>query len=267
MRLLILTTCSLLFFTAVSAQQNYDVSLISKELMPYANAVIRNSETTIEVKDLNNVDYHVVKAITIFNKNGDDRAQLAVEYDKITELKSIKGSIYNSFGKQVSKFSKSDCEDYSAAHDFSLFEDARMKVYTPTVTEYPYTIVYDYEYRSKETLGISSWEPVEHTGVAVEKSSFTFICKPDFNIKYKAENLSDNPLISTDTHGLKTYTWQLNNRKAAKHEPFSPYHSNYLPSVQLAPQSFTYYSIKGTYNNWADLGKWEYTNLIASRQN
>jgi hypothetical protein len=266
MRLLIITTCLLLFFTTISAQQNYDVSLISKELMPYATAIIRNSETTIEVKDLNNVNYHIVKAITVLNKNGDNRGRLVVEYDKITELKSIKGSIYNSFGKQISKFSKSDCEDFSNAHDFSLFEDARVKVYTPAVTEYPYTIVYDYEYRSKETLDIGSWEPVEHTGVAVEKSSFTFICKQDFNINYKAENISDKPFISTDSHGLKTYTWQLNNQKAIRNEPFSPYHNSFLPRIQLAPQNFTYYGIGGTYNSWADLGKWEYNNLIANRQ-
>ena len=266
MRLFNLTGCLLLLSMAANAQQNYDVSLIPKELMPYANAVVRSSNETVEVKDLNDVEYHITKAITILNKNGDDRARLIAEYDKMTELKYIKGYIYNSFGQQISKFSKSDCEDYSAAHDFSLFEDARMKVYTPSITQYPYTIVYDYAYRSKQTLDLDKWEPVEHHGVAVEKSSFTFICKPDFNIKYKAAKVTAEPLITTDAHGLKTYTWQISNQKAAKYEPYSPHYSDYLPSVEIAPQKFNYYGIDGSYNNWTELGKWEYDNLISTRQ-
>ena len=61
---------------AASAQNNYDASLIPKDLLPYASAVVRNEEITIEVKDLDNAIYHVKRAITVLNKNGDDVAQL-----------------------------------------------------------------------------------------------------------------------------------------------------------------------------------------------
>ncbi len=61
-----------------SAQNTYDVNLIPKELLPYASAVVRNEETTVEVKDLDNVIYHVKRVVTILNKNGDDEADLNV---------------------------------------------------------------------------------------------------------------------------------------------------------------------------------------------
>jgi len=35
---------------AAKAQQNYDASLIPKDLLPYASSVVRNEEMTIEVR-------------------------------------------------------------------------------------------------------------------------------------------------------------------------------------------------------------------------
>ena len=63
-------TLFLLLFLATSgyAQQNYAVSLIPKELLPYASAVVRNEEVSTEVKDLDNTIYHVKTAITVLNK-------------------------------------------------------------------------------------------------------------------------------------------------------------------------------------------------------
>jgi hypothetical protein len=174
----------LLAFSAASAQQSYDASLIPKELLPYASAVVRNEQITIEVKSLDDVSYHVKKAITVLNKNGDDIAHMAVYYDKTTAIKYIKGYVYNGFGKPVGKFSEKDFHDQSAANDFSLFEDVRVKHYIPAVTDYPYTIEYEYEVKNKQSLNFEGWQPVSDTNEAVENSSYQFICKPDFKIRY-----------------------------------------------------------------------------------
>jgi len=148
---------------------------------------------------------------------------------------------------------------------FSLFEDVRLKHYLPAITNYPYTIAYEYEERSKQSLDFDKWKPNPYPGVAVEKSSFSFTCKPDFPIKYKETNVPGKENI-TNSQGLKTYTWQVNNLKAIKHEPFSPYSENYLTSVQIAPEKFSYYGIKGSFNSWNELGKWEYDKLLADRK-
>ena len=59
MRSVIITFCLLISGIVANAQENYDASLISKDILPYASAVVRNEEISIEVKDLNNTIYHV----------------------------------------------------------------------------------------------------------------------------------------------------------------------------------------------------------------
>jgi len=261
-----ITLFLLLFCANAIAQNNYDASLISKDLLPYASAVVRNEEVTIDVKDLDNVIYHYKKAITILNKNGDDDARIVIEHDKSNILKNVKGMVYNEFGKQTAKFSESDFEDVSAVDNFSLFEDSRVKHYMPAVNDYPYTVEYEYEIRSKQSLDFDTWEPNPKTGLSVEKSKFTFICKPDFNIRYKEVNLPGKVTVDSTKSGLKTYTWQIQHMKAVKDEPYSPYSAAYLTSVKIAPEKFIYYGLSGSFTNWKELGKWEYDKWVANRQ-
>ena len=78
MKWIVLIFCLLLFNSAVIAQQNYEVSRIPKELLPYASAIVRHSEENIAVKDLDNATHHVKKAITVLNKNGDHLATMVL---------------------------------------------------------------------------------------------------------------------------------------------------------------------------------------------
>jgi hypothetical protein len=250
----------------VRAQQNYDASLIPKELLPYASAVVRDEEQNIIVEDFDNTLVHFKTAVTILNKNGDHMAHINIEHDKITVIKYVKGAIYNQFGKQIGKFSEGDFEDANAWDGFSLFTDARIKHYFPSFSEYPYTIVYEYQLRLKQSLEFPQWEPVRNFGIAVEKSLFTFSCKPNFNIRYKETNITEKVNMSSNSTNSKIYNWSISNLKAIKPEPLSPYYKNYLPGVQIAPEKFSYYGINGSFTNWKELGKWEYEKLLTNRQ-
>ncbi|RZL30040.1 MAG: DUF3857 domain-containing protein, partial [Pedobacter sp.] len=160
------------------AQENYDADLIPSALRNRANATIRNEETVVDMRSRDNVLYSVKQAITVLNKNGDENARLVLFYDKNTAIKSIKGEVFNEFGKLTHKFSQSDFKDESAVQGFSLFEDNRVKHFLPAVNSYPYTVVYTYEIRFKQNLNIPNWIPKPSADVAVEKSTYTFICKP-----------------------------------------------------------------------------------------
>src|SRR5206468_7030855 len=177
----------------------------------------------------------------------------------------IKGLVYDQFGKQVSKFSEKDFQDYSNVSEVSLFEDSRIKHYKPVVTDYPYTLEYEYEVRSKQSLNFNDWQPNPYYGTAVEKSSYTFICKPDFKIRYKEFNYSGKAETGTDKDGKTTYTWKVSNLKAVKSEPYSPDDEQYLTVVKFAPEQFVYEGHKGAFTNWNDLGKWQYSELLSSR--
>lgn len=249
----------------LSAQNIYSVASIPKELMPYASAVVRNEETTVEVKALDNVIYHVKRAVTILNKNGDDEAEIAIFYDKTRAIKEAAGFIYDEYGTQIAKFSEGGFVDESAAHDFSLFEDSRVKLYKPPVSVYPYTIIYEYEVRSKQSLTFRDWRPDYSNGTSVEKSSYTFICKPDFKFRYKERNMPGKMTEGSRADGTKTYAWDVKNLKATRQEPYSPAKDVYGISLRIAPENFKYSGISGTFTGWDDLGKWEYDKLLSTR--
>src|ERR1700733_3807926 len=100
-------------FTGVRAQQNYEVGLIPKELLIHANSVVRDEETSIEVKDMDKAVEQGKKAVTVLNTKGDENARVVIYYDKGDAVKSIRGVVYNEFGKQLTKFSGSDFSDVS----------------------------------------------------------------------------------------------------------------------------------------------------------
>jgi hypothetical protein len=266
MRAICTTFCLLMVITFANAQADYNASLISKDLLPYASAVIRNKDVTIEVKDADNTIYHIKTAITVLNKNGDDIARIVIWHNRSNTIRYVKGTLYNEFGQPTGKFAEKDFADVNAASDMSLFEDSRVKHYIPSTGSYPYTIEYECELRSKQSLNFDDWQPNEAVGLAVEKSSFTFICKPDFNIRYKEINLPPSVITGTTKDGLKTYTWQVTNLKAIKDEPYSPNRDKYLSTVKIAPENFKYEGISGTFTNWKELGKWNYDKLLVNRQ-
>ncbi|HEY4325767.1 MAG TPA: DUF3857 domain-containing protein [Mucilaginibacter sp.] len=243
------------------AQQNYDVGLIPKDILAGANAVIRNEETSIEVKDLDNVVYHVKKSITIVNRNGDNMAPIVLEHDKLKNIKLIKGSIYNAAGIQTGKFGEKDFEDVTPYDGFSLFVDNKIKHFTPAAGGYPYTIVYEMEFQFKQSLYFYDWEPAQ-IGLAVENATYTFICKPEFNIRYKEIHLSTKVQTSTNHAGMKVYLWQVNNVKASRAEPFG---FSQLAKVKIASEEFNYGGMPGAFNSWETLGKWEYDHLLYNR--
>ncbi|HJP64246.1 MAG TPA: DUF3857 domain-containing protein [Mucilaginibacter sp.] len=257
---LLLLTCG-----RASAQNNYAASLIPKELLSYASAVVRDEEITTEVKEPDNVTMHVKRVITVLNKNGDDKANLNVFYDNLVSVKYIKGFIYNEFGKVERKISERDFSDEAVNDGFSLFQDDRVKHYSKAVIDYPYTVEFEYELKVKQSLNFQPWEPQYQTNVAVEKSIYTFICKPAFNIRYKEFNLPSKVAQSANKDGGKVYTWTAENLKARRDEPWSPVEDQYRIKLIVAPEKFYYDKHSGSFTNWQQLGKWEYDDLLKSR--
>lgn len=254
-----------LFFVPCFAQINYDADLIPATLRNRANAVIRNQETIVDMQSPNNVLYGVTQSITVLNKSGDEDARLVLFYDKNTAIKSVKGEVYNEVGKLIGKFAQSDFKDESAVHDFSLFEDSRVKHYLPNISVYPYTVVYTYEIRFKQNLIIPTWTPKPDNTVAVEKSTYTFICKPTDQFRIKTQNIIVKPEEQVDEK-QKKLTWRVTGLTAQRDEPYSPDLGNFQTSVKISPVDFNYYNYKGSYTNWQELGKWYYKDLLSERR-
>lgn len=265
MKTLFLLLLSLGINTICCAQSNYAVDKIPASLKTNANSVIRDEETTVEMRDVDQVLLSVKKVVTVWNKNGDPRAELALHYDKSTVIQRIKGQVLDAFGNQIYKFSQSDFNDESAVSNGSLYIDYRVKYYSPLVRTYPYTVVYEYELKNKQNLILPDWYANPYPDQSIEKSKYNFITKPGDEIRIKENNYPGKAEIIT-AEKTKSYTWQMSNTPAMKKEPFAPNPDDYKTSVKLAAKQFSYYGHKGQYENWAELGKWVYEELIKNRQ-
>ncbi len=243
----------------------YDTDKIPTQLKSRAGAVIRNMETAVDMRAPENVILTVKKAITVLSKSAEDRASLYLYYNKSTSIKSIKGLILNAAGTAVAKFNQDNFVDESASSDYSLFEDARIKIYRPNALSYPYTVIYEYEIRYKQNLIIPDWYANPYPDVAVENTRYTFTCRPEDKFRIKSFNFKGQPAES-NTDKSKTLTWKLANINAFKREPFAPDPDSYLTYIKIAPEQFSYYGYKGNYQDWNQLGKWVYDDLIKSRQ-
>lgn len=248
-------------------QQSYAVSDISSELKVRAGAVVRNEELTIEVKSFNQVDYRYKRAVTILNSSADSEAKIAVWYNKTRNIKSIKATIYNEFGVPVSKISAKDFRDESAASNYSLFEDARVKRFNPAMITYPFTLEYEYEIRSRQSLLFPEWSAIQGEGVSLELSRFTFLCGVDFAIRFKELNYPEKAVVNTDAKGQKSYVWEVKNVKALKAEPYSQDPSLVMPSVKVAPVKFTFQDVSGSFTDWKEYGLWMNEALLKGKDN
>lgn len=256
---------ALTVFSYTNAQQLYNAGSVPKDLLPRASAVVRDMKVNVDVRDLNDVIYTEKKAITVFNKNGDDDAAIQIWYDKSRQLKSVKGTVYNEFGIAVAKISEKNFSDVSAANDFSLYEDSRVKIFKPAVNAYPYTIEYEYEVQAKQTLYFDDWYPNRSTGISVENASYTFTCKPNFKIRIKENNYPGKAEGGINGKGLTVYFWQIQNIKALRDEPYSPDADRFLTRVSIAPEKFAYRGLSGSFTNWTEYGKWVSEDLLKGR--
>ena len=175
---ILLLVCLNLMMLGATGQTFYPVAEIPKNLLPYASAVVRSMETVIEVKDLNTTINHYKLVVTILNKNGDDQADMVIWYDKGRRIKYIKGVVYDEYGKPTAKFSEKNFLDFSAGDGFSMFVDTRLKHYKPSVVAYPYTLEYEYEVQSRQTLNFGDWNPNGDIGTAVQHSVYNLSVHP-----------------------------------------------------------------------------------------
>ncbi|MFB2118829.1 DUF3857 domain-containing protein [Parapedobacter sp. 2B3] len=249
-----------------AAQSDYAVAHIPVALKSRADAVVRREEVVVDMLSPTKVYHRVHRAITVFNRGGEERARLVIHYDKATVIKRIEGAVYDGDGVLLRKFTKRDCRDESAVSNFSLYEDSRVKHYLPAMAGYPYTIVYSYEVERKQNLIIPAWRPEAYWDVAVQHSQYTFTCAESDAVRVRAANYRGNAEHSV-AGGRSTTTWAVDNLPARRYEPYSPDPETYKTTVRIAPVNFGYYKHKGQYSNWEELGKWMFGALLSEGMN
>ena len=152
MHKIVLSITILFVFSSQAADRKFPVSSIPLPLLKNANVVKRMEQTEFTIL---NPGASVLKshyALTILNENGRNHAALEIYYDKLRQVPSIEGILYDALGNEIKKLKNKDIGDQSAIDDNNLMEDSRKKVHNFYYGNYPYTIEYIVEQKFNTTF-------------------------------------------------------------------------------------------------------------------
>jgi hypothetical protein len=245
-------------FSLHAGDGDYAVSKISPALLKNADAVLRLEELSFEVISTRQAIEKNHFVITILNENGDKWSEFAEYYDKLREVSSVEGYLYDANGKQLKKMKYKDLEDISGVGESSLIEDNRIKRHNFYYRVYPYTIEYDIEIHYNHTMFFPGWIPQGDEKLSVELSRFTVICPSDYQFRYKAFNYNGEPHVTTEKN-KKTTVWFAKDMLALIEEANQPDWHELTTTIITAPTSFQFGDYKGDMSSWQGLGKFQYT--------
>jgi len=244
--------------------QDYQVSLIPDSLKTNAHSVIRAYNVEMELKSYNAGSEKITKAITILDKEGESIGYLAIPYDKNTNVSIKQIVLFDSNGKKVKSIKQSEITDSPEFNSSELFSESRIKYYKPLNSQYPYTVMYEYELDMKNIISLGCWMPLSNYNLSVQQSKLTFshparvkINKKEINIQEKSSELHNDIIVDS---------WEINNMTALESEPYSTSLSERVPCLYLMPSRLIYDKYEGNADNWLDYGLWMYS-LYQNRDN
>lgn len=230
-----------MFLSLALQAQFYDAELISKK-------------TEIEVKNnkLTKSEYFEIK---INNRAGEVYSKIGIPYSKLNRVSKLDAYIKDSKGAIVRKLKASEIVEQSYISDISFYEDNLVKVFTLKHNNYPYTIVYSYQYQFDEFLEIDRWLPVLDTDIPTHDAVLTVTLPSDYQISYLGNHIEEP--VKSIAGNLVTYRWKAVYTDVIEPELFSPPLTNSLPSVRIVPNYFRF-DINGSFDSWTSYGNWHY---------
>lgn len=236
---------------------------IPPELKEDANAVVRNNITEITIEDVNRMVVTKKMVVTVLNKLGNSDAGIYESYDNDTKITNLSAIIYDAFGNEIKKFKERDFTDVSAVDGGTLYSDSRVKYIDYTPISYPYTLVFESEYRTSTTGFIPWWIPVNGYYVSVEKSSYTLKNPKAIPWRIKETNFADYDIEKKESDTELNYS--LVKKTALEYENQSPAYRDILPIVKIALNKFSLKGVYGEATNWEEFGKWMHESLLVGR--
>ena len=257
--LISLFTCNLIF----SQENTYASTLIPDELTEDANAVVRNSIIEITIKGIDKMVVYEKEVVTVLNELGNVDARIAKGYNNDTKITKLSAKIYDALGKQIKKYSKRKFSDVSAISGGTLYSDERVKYVDYIPVAYPYTVVFESEYKNSSTGFIPRWLPTKEYYVGIEKSQYKLNNPLKIIVRTKKKNFKNYPIQDKSSEFNLHYIFE--NQRAIKPEALTIASRDFMPYLIVASNNFSLKGVKGYASNWKEFGKWENNNLISGR--
>jgi hypothetical protein len=186
---------------------------------------------------------------TILNEAGDKFADYTTYYDKFNSINDLSGRLYDASGKKIKEVKRKDISDHASYDGYSLMIDDRYKEHNFYCRDYPYTIEYEEEDEQTQMFSLPIWDPQISAYMSVQVSKLIVETPSSYKFRYKQFNLTTEPQITQKGDKI-IYTWQVNDLTTKKPELFQPGWREIMPSVMLAPTTFSIDDYKGDMNTW-----------------
>ncbi|MDB5271317.1 MAG: hypothetical protein JWP58_4357 [Hymenobacter sp.] len=238
----------------------YAVADIPAALREGASAVVRADDEVVTVKSAGRLVHTVHRVITVFGDAGDDLGRHMVSYDALNSLSYLRGAVYDADGRLLHQLRAAEIHDQGVGDaGGSFMTDVRVRYADLRQPQMPYTVEFDYEIVSDNTLFYPTWQPQEAEGVAVQEATLHVITPSALPLRYQERRLPTGTALAHTTAGSQeTYDWKLANLPAVDEEESAPPLAYLTPAVALAPGTFEVQGHKGTCATWQGLGQWSY---------
>jgi hypothetical protein len=236
-------------------QALFSASGIPDSLKEDANSVVRYSMDEILVKGPGKMSIRHHSLTTVLNEKGDREAVIQLTYNKKYDNYSfVDVHIYNSDGKAIKKYHKSDMYDGLASDDETLVNDERFLGLKHTVANYPETIEIEYEENITSLIDLGKWL-IQEPEQSIQNASYHISIDSTAGFRYLNRNTFLKP-IKTKQNSVDSYLWRASNLKAIKIEEGAK-SWRVLPAIKFAANKFEFYGIPGDISTWQNYGKWQ----------
>jgi hypothetical protein len=231
---------------------SFDLSTVPEQVKKDADVVTRFEDIVFEVTDIDRASYKVHRMLTVKSEKGKDELFFNIYTSKIRSLEEATISVYDAFGRPLNRYKKKDMR--TVANGEGLIDDGFRTYFMVPAASYPITVEYEYEIKYKGFLSFPSYRIIT-PGEGVERSSFTAKVPKDLDLRYKEKNIQLKPQI-TEEGQSRLYKWSVSNLAPIVEEEGAVSYWSRYPSIELAPNRFSYYGNAGDLTSWKSFGEW-----------
>lgn len=243
---------------AETGRDEIDITKIPLELIPDADAIIREDVRVFEYRRAGQGRMEVRQVITVMNSDGRDYGEFVLHYNQFSNVSRINGAIYDSQGERVKRLRNRDIEDSHAYDGISIIQDSRYKSFELYHSTYPYTIEVEYRIDYSGFINLPSFSP-QSSNTSVQYGRFELILPTDQNISSVVLNLENKEPEVIYQGNQRTKVWEINNAPVVEREPYGPSWVNLLPLILVSSDDFNMDGYTGSMRSWEDFGKWIYS--------